>query len=203
MNRKLILDIIVLLIKLKLISVSSISQVQSTPCIPMESKTAISIGQDYFSVLNYTHNFPGSPFATMTYTALRSDTGNLAGLKLPVDYGSGVEWAQGLVNKYNTSSLQIGLWLVGSCEDIKLGLLDKEINKLGTFFLSIMPIDVYLRIGYEFDSAENDYDTNSYIQAFQYIVNHLRRMGVTNVAYVWHSYSETPRDGLVINDWYE
>jgi hypothetical protein len=30
----------------------------------------------------------------MSYTALRSDDGHLAGLSHPVDYGSGIEWAK-------------------------------------------------------------------------------------------------------------
>jgi hypothetical protein len=173
-----------------------------TPCIPLEGRTAIVVGQDYYSILNYTSTFGENPFGVMSYTALRSTTGNLAGLAKPVDYGSGIEWAQGLVKKYNSSSLQLGLWLVGQVEDVAEGLLNREITRLGTYLSSIAPTPVYLRIGYEFDSEENSYDVDSYIEAFQTIVNSFRAMGVTNVAFVWHSSGQAPRDGLQSSAWY-
>ena len=39
-----------------------------SPCIPMEVKTALIIGQDYFSILNYTAVLGGNPFGVMSYT---------------------------------------------------------------------------------------------------------------------------------------
>ena len=75
----------------------------------------------------------------MSYTALRSDTGDLAGLADPVDYGSGTEWASGLIDTYNSSALQLGLWLVGACEDVAEGLLNKEVKLLATYLASLSP----------------------------------------------------------------
>jgi hypothetical protein len=180
-------------------------------------------------------------------------------LNSPVDYGSGVEWAKGLISKYNTTSLQLGetqqmwydmarystaqhytiiflslslsralslslalthylslslflppltlpshsgLWLVGSCEDIVAGKLSKEIKKLSNFFLSIYPTTVYLRVGYEFDSFENNYNPVAYGSAYRTIVDSLRLYGVQNVAYVWHSYSDRPQGGYPLSSWY-
>ena len=138
----------------------------------------------------------------MHHTALRSDTGALAGLNTPVNYGSGTEWSKGLINKYSNTSIQLGLWLVGACTDVAEGKLSKEIKRLATFFLSIHPTPVYLRIGYEFDSPENDYKPLSYIAAFRTIVDDLRMYNVKNLHYVWHSYSQLPAGGYSQQDWY-
>eukprot|EP00596_Hydrurales_sp_CCMP1899_P006927 CAMPEP_0119046456 /NCGR_PEP_ID=MMETSP1177-20130426/46711_1 /TAXON_ID=2985 /ORGANISM="Ochromonas sp, Strain CCMP1899" /LENGTH=388 /DNA_ID=CAMNT_0007019629 /DNA_START=277 /DNA_END=1440 /DNA_ORIENTATION=+ len=180
----------------------ALTNVLLTPCIPLEGKTALVIGQDYDSINNYTSALGNVPFGLMSYTALRSDNGHLAGLSHPVDYGSGVEWAKGLTIRYNTTSLQLGLWLVGACEDVAEGRLDTEVKGLASFIDSISPTVVYLRIGYEFDSQENNYDVRSYREAFIHIVNTIRSMDVPNVAYVWHSSAQVPRDGYEVQDWY-
>jgi hypothetical protein len=82
----------------------------------------------------------------MAYTALHSDTGNLTGLTTPIDYGSGVEYVLGLTSMYPNTAIQLGLYLVDSCEAINRGSLDQHINQLGHFIKSIN-VTVYLRIG--------------------------------------------------------
>ena len=52
-----------------------------------------------------------SRFILLSLTALRSATGSLSGLANPVNYGSGVEWAKGLVGDFNATSLQLGIVL--------------------------------------------------------------------------------------------
>ena len=162
-----------------------ITVVTPVPCVPVEGKTALTIGQDFYSITNYSramgpilgkvrtdelHQSTGlyhhpliallshfipitadrflstptatylhQPFGVMSYTALRSDTGDLTGLTDPIDYGSGTEWASGLIDIYNTSALQLGLWLVGACEDVAEGLLNKEIKVLATYLASLSP----------------------------------------------------------------
>ena len=60
------------------------------PCIPEPYKTALIIGQDYYSISNYSTVMDHHIFGTMSYTALRSpSSGNLGGLRYPVNYGSG------------------------------------------------------------------------------------------------------------------
>jgi hypothetical protein len=39
-----------------------------TPCIPLAGKTALVIGQDYYSILNYSAVMGDIPFGVMTYT---------------------------------------------------------------------------------------------------------------------------------------
>lgn len=78
----------------------------------------------------------------------------------------------------------------------------KEIKRLALFLISIFPTQVYLRVGYEFDSPENNYQPLQYVTAYRRIVNDLRMLGVVNVAYVWHSYSQTPQSGWEQSNWY-
>ena len=39
-----------------------------TPCVPVTGKTALFIGQDYYSILNYSAAVRSDPFGVMTYT---------------------------------------------------------------------------------------------------------------------------------------
>ena len=54
---------------------------------------------------------PLTRFIMLLSTALRSATGSLSGLTNPINYGSGVEWAKGLVDDFNATSLQLGIVL--------------------------------------------------------------------------------------------
>jgi hypothetical protein len=59
-------------------------------CVPILGHSALLIGQDYFSITNYSSVLHHHIFGTMSYTALRSkSSGNLGGLRYPVNYGSG------------------------------------------------------------------------------------------------------------------
>jgi hypothetical protein len=176
-----------------------------TPCTPVAGKTAIIIGQDYNSILNYTTSFAGHPSSIgyMAYTALQNDYGELTGLKHRIDYGGGVQWVDGLAKMYPTASIQLGLWLVGFCEEIVAGALDHNIQRLAKYIKDHgKHHSFFLRIGYEFDSAENHYDAGFYRVAFQRIVNIFREVNTTNVAFVWHASGFSPRDNLRISDWY-
>ena len=64
-----------------------ITIIGSVPCVPVQGKTALVVGQDFYSITNYTNAFDAIPFGVMSYTALRSDTGDLTGLMDPIDYG--------------------------------------------------------------------------------------------------------------------
>lgn len=43
------------------------------PCIPVAGKTALIVGQDYYSIHNYTAALKGIPFGVMSYTGLSSN----------------------------------------------------------------------------------------------------------------------------------
>lgn len=173
------------------------------PCEPAKGSTAIIIGQDYGSILNYTSTVKlnSAPFGVMSYISLRLSDDILVGVSESTDYGSGIQWVKGLTDKYPGSSIQLGLWVVRDCLNITLGLLDRNIDTL-IDFMHQSEADYYLRIGYEFDSAENCYPTELYKAAFGYIVTRFRSANVTNVQYVWHASGFRPRNGLVVSDWF-
>ena len=176
-----------------------------TPCTPIPGKTAIVIGQDFYSISNYTAAFTGhpSPVGYMAYTALKNDWGELTGLKHSIDYGGGVQWVDGLTKQYPTSSIQLGLWLKGQCEDVVVGILDHNIQRLAKYIKDHGKHHAFfLRIGYEFDSSENHYDAAYFRVAFKRIVNIFREVNTTNVAFVWHASGFPPRDHMHLSDWY-
>ena len=86
------------------------------------------------------------PAAVMSYT----DVQTLMGLDTPVDYGSGIEYVNGLVEAYPKAGLQIGLWLNGAegCRDILDGKLDKNINILFRYLKKLPTKQIFLRVGY-------------------------------------------------------
>ena len=192
------------------------------PCVPKKDKVGLIIGQDYWSIRNYTayyHSDNPYPFGLASYTALDGINGHLTGLWSPINYGSGVEWAGGLHDAYPESALQLGLYLVDAEERVASGELDAEIDFLAEFLREFQN-SVYLRIGYEFDSKENHYDAPTYIAAFRRIADRIRGLttvadgipqnagttsgptGASNVAFVWHAAAFEPRDKMSIEDWF-
>lgn len=131
-------------------------------CRPPPGKTYLTIGQDLFSIAEYLdsqynvslhHNStePRSSFypaAAMVYTDIQT----LRGLDAPVDYGSGVEYANGLVDSVLSQDvgLQIGLWLNGTegCRDLVQGKLDKKVHVLLKYLETCPASRVFLRVGY-------------------------------------------------------
>lgn len=185
------------------------NETTTTFCIPKSGHTALFIGQDLYSIINYTTSFNTSSFGYMTYTSLNSQNGtNLTGLSTPIDYGSGIEFYDGILDYYfreysSPPSLNLGLYLVDICEDINKGKLNEHIDRLALFINNTSPSSTcYLRIGYEFDAPWNHYNPLHYILSFQTIVKRFRDLNVKNIAYVWHASGFEPRDGFDIADWY-
>jgi hypothetical protein len=186
----------------------SLQSNENRPCVPIKGKTALVIGQDLYSMINYTLAFDSihnHPFGLMSYTALKNDHGYLTGMTDPIDYGSGTEWTDGIINRFPLSAVQLGLWLVGQLEDIVEGSLQPILIKLIHYFELHPNTPFYLRIGYEFDTIENQYDPILYKQAFQQIVTTIRSYNnhsIHNVAFVWHASGFPPRDDLSLIDWF-
>lgn len=124
------------------------------------------------------------PDGVTSYTSLPS----LDGLFTLADWGAGDVCAQSYVDDpaFDGVDMALGLYMVGQTENIARGLMKTAVKRLGDF-IAQSNRTVYLRIGYEFDGAWNGYEPESYIKAFQTIVDTLRDMGVTNVQTVWQS----------------
>lgn len=153
------------------------------------------------------------PAALMVYTDIQT----LRGLDHPVDYGTGIEYADGALRMASGSAssssldvgLQVGLWLNGTagCQDIVDGKLDRKVHKLVYYLGSKCPAPkIFLRIGYEFDNAAFKYaeDPQLYKEAFAYIVNMCRKHKSCRhrVVMVWHSWAAGLPGKLSLDDFY-
>jgi len=150
-----------------------------------------------------------APAAAMIYTDLET----LKGLFTPTDYGSGVEYADGILTSIFPETkigLQIGLWLNGSvgCNQILNGTMDHQLFKLAKYLAITNASRVFLRIGYEFDNPFFGYsdDPNSYILAFRKIVGYLKdiltKKALEKTYFVWHSWAAPRSNNLTLYDFY-
>ena len=162
---------------------------------PPTGTTLLFIGQDLESIDAYVRATKDAPAGLMVYTSIQ----RLEGLEHPADPGGGIQHARALIARYPNTVLQVGLWMVGGLGDVANGVYDAKIARLGRF-LQQADRPVYLRIGYEFDLPENHYDPSAYIWAFRHIVQQLRRQGVENVAFVWHSFASRAERPVI--EWY-
>ncbi|MBR3628838.1 MAG: hypothetical protein IKN42_08375 [Elusimicrobia bacterium] len=150
--------------------------------IPSDNHTLVFCGQNNTDSEEFVKINNKVPAGFMIYTSLQ----NLEALDEDVEYGTGKMSGNFILKNYKKAALQIGLFLVGSLDSVIDGSLDDNIKKLGEW-ITKANVPVFLRIGYEFDLPENNYDPDLYKQAFKYIVDKLDEQKVKNVAYVWHS----------------
>ncbi|GMH56027.1 hypothetical protein TL16_g02043 [Triparma laevis f. inornata] len=115
--------------------------------------TDLCIGQDLESIKAYNDQF-GQPITYMSYTNLTS----LSGVFTPIDYGSGIQHAQALLNLQPGPNLNLGLWLGGldGLLSIVNGELDYNINLLSKFVNNNPTSKIYLRIGANVTRSESD-----------------------------------------------
>ena len=139
-----------------------------------------------------THVIPGG---LMSYTSVQK----AEGLTEPADVGGGTQESQSFVDQYPNTVLQIGLYMVNACDDVARGKMDSQIDKIATWVRGTHR-PVFIRVGYEFDGPHNHYSPSDYIRAYRYVVGRFRQLGVTNAAFVWHSYASVVTSPLT--DWY-
>ncbi|MBF0485591.1 MAG: hypothetical protein HQL16_03645 [Candidatus Omnitrophica bacterium] len=173
----------------------SLAQAAGHAFIPQEGRLLI-IGQDKNTIENYIRNIGIVPGGFMLYTSVQS----MDGLMAPADHGGGLQDARYLMGKYPNALVQLGLYMKEGLDDVLEGRFDKNIAALAKW-LKFLKRPVYLRIGYEFDLADNNYDPVKYQNAYRYIVDRLRAEGVKNVNYVWHSAVMVDNPGKYM-DWY-
>lgn len=152
---------------------------------PADGEVLLIIGQDKSAHDQYITDI-GNPGGLMFYTSVQ----RLEGILVPVSTAGGTWDFPVSFAAYPNMVLQIGLWIVDALDDVVAGTYNSNIDKLGDWIKN-SPCPVLLRIGYEFDYPENHYDPAKYIAAFRFIVDRFRAQGVTNVAYVWHSYASS------------
>ena len=154
---------------------------------PPDGKVLFIVGQDKNAIRHYVDAVGIVPGGTMVYTSIQ----DLGGLDQPWDRGGGALDGAYLIHTYPHSVLQIGLWIVDGLDGVAHGQYDGNIDRLGAWIKGTHR-PVFLRIGYEFDLPLNHYDPAAYVKAWRHIVDRLRKNGVDNAAFVWHSYAALP-----------
>lgn len=162
---------------------------------PPWQQTIMMVGQDRPTIDAYVKSIGIVPAGVMVYTSIQK----LTGLTSAFNDGSGIHHAEYLLKKYPDSVLQLGLYMVDALLQINSGAYDANIDQLAEWIASVRR-PVYLRIGYEFDEPNNNYDTTQYIYAYQRIVDRIRAKKVPNVVFVWHSSGQLIEDDPTM--WY-
>ncbi|GMI57361.1 hypothetical protein ScalyP_jg9817 [Parmales sp. scaly parma] len=140
---------------LLLVALLLLSNALGQLCEPRSHATYLAIGQDLQSISMYSKRYR-NPAAIMSYTNLSS----LNGLTTPVDYGSGIEFAEGGVESFdNKIGLQLAVDLGGDegCTKIVNGTMDDQLTLLVQFLRDTSASRVFLRLGYEFDNPQFNY----------------------------------------------
>ena len=165
--------------------------------VPADGQILLLVGQDRDTIENYIKALGTVPGGFMVYTSVQK----MDGLERAIEYGSGPQHMQHYVDRYPDTVIQIGLYMVKAANGVLEGTYDQNLMHLADWIKSANR-PVYVRIGYEFDNPENQYDPETYQKAFRYIVDKLKSQGVTNAAYVWHSYAARTYQGKDVELWY-
>ena len=135
------------------------------------------------------------------------------GLLKATNWGSGEQCADCLLREpnYRGAMINLGMYLAGPAQadgsmcsgkphctlhKISSGQLDYLLKDFAQWLNENREYPVLLRIGYEFDGSWNAYDPDQFIAAYKHIYRYLQSHGVTNVAYVYHSFGYASRDTL-------
>ncbi len=161
---------------------------------PADGKILLIIGQDEAAHDQYITDI-GAPGGLMFYTSVQ----RMELIKIPGDNQGGTFDFPLSFADYPDLAIQIGLYMKNALDGVVVGTYNSNIDKLGDW-IKASQRPVFLRIGYEFDYPDNDYDPVKYITAFRFIVDRLRAQGVTNAAYVWHSYASD--NSTAASAWY-
>ena len=113
--------------------------------------------------------------------------------------GFSAKAANAVLDQHPNSALVLGLDVADSLADINSGKSDQAIDQ---FLDQVAAIQrpIFLRFGYEFDSAQQRTDPEQYKQAWIKFNQRLKAKQIANVALVWHSAAECGGDP--IEAWY-
>lgn len=174
-----------------------------TKFVPPEGKTLLIMGQTLQDIDDYMTHFSDQPLpgGWSAYWGIPS----FEGITTTHSNDNGASHNhQQLVNRFPNTVIQSGMWMVGTwdvAEKTALGHYDEVIRQYSAWAKSV-DRPIYLRIGYEFDGPHNELNPVEYVRAYQRVVDIMRREGVENVAYVWHSYLFEPYNGNALSDYY-
>lgn len=176
---------------------------KKTKFVPSDGKTLLIMGQTVERISEYVESYPNQkiPGGWAAYWAIPKFKGVTESYRN--DTGS-TQNHQMLIDSFPNTVVQSGMWMVGKWDVAKKtskGDYNKIIKKYADWAKSTNR-PIYLRIGYEFDGPHNELEPKQYVKAYRRIVNLLRKKGVNNIAFVWHSYASRPYNSYELSAWY-
>ena len=186
-----------------LVDSSYVYPYKETKYVPPADKTLLIVGQT-LSMINEYRDFTKKNNNPAGWSAYWGVT-EFSGFKGPWTTSSGdVQDHNFLVKKFDNMVLHSAMWMVGKWEVAKKtseGQYDDVIQKYARWAKKA-DRPIYLRLGYEFDGPHNELEPEEYVEAYRHIVDIMRKEGVKNVAFVWHSYASTPYKNYSLSEWY-
>lgn len=179
---------------------------EKTKYVPPEGKILYIMGQDIATISQFSseHADQAHPAGWSAYWTITDTAGIFENTASAVGSQTGYHNHQWLADEFDNSVIQSALWMVGKYnipENILAGEYDQNIEAYCDYAKSINR-PIYLRIGYEFDGIHNTLDPEDYVASYRYIYNYIINAGVTNVAFVWHSYVSPTYNGHAVIEWY-
>ena len=171
--------------------------------VPPDGKTLLIMGQTVESITEYVGHFKHQPFpgGWSAYWGVTEFKGITETHKN--ETGSSQNH-QMLIDSFPNTVVQSALWMVGKWDVAKNagdGKYDRVVKKYCNWAKSVNR-PIYLRIGYEFDGPHNELEPKEYVKAYRHIVDLIRKKGVDNIAFVWHSYASKPYKNYPLSAWY-
>jgi hypothetical protein len=175
--------------------------------VPPDGKYLLIAGQDRDNIAEIPSAWGFSAGGYAHYFSVSEPAGIWSDKKI-VDDPRDTPNAEWIASTHPGSALQMALWMAGYakgwgdyCQDTTSGYYDECLKSFSDFAKSVKR-PVFLRIGYEFDGPHNMLEPEDYVSAYRYIVGFIRSQGVSNVAFVWHSYINAGYKNYPLIKWY-
>ena len=170
---------------------------------PPKGKTLLIMGQSVEAINEYLDNFPYEPMpgGWAAYWAVTEISGVT---EAHTNVVGNTHHHQMLVDRFPNAVVHSAMWMVGTWDIAKNTANGKynDIIRQYSKWAKSTNRPIYLRIGYEFDGPHNALEPTEYVKAYRHIVDLMRSEGVTNIAFVWHSYASPPYKKYPITEWY-
>lgn len=176
-----------------------------TKFVPPDGTYLLIGGQDKDRIAEIPAAWGISPGGYASYFAVSDSNGIWSDYTVCANNVQNSAW---IAANHTNAVLQIAIWMVGPGvygTDYPANTTNSVYtNYLRSFcdFAKSVHAPIYLRIGYEFDGTHNELDPAAYVNAYRFIVDYIRARGVSNVAFVWHSYAAVPYNGYPVANWY-
>lgn len=171
--------------------------------VPPDGKTLLIMGQTVERITEYMDHFQHQPIpgGWSAYWGIPEFKGVTS---IHKNESGDSQNHQMLIDNFPNTVIHSAMWMVGKGNVAKYtgnGEYDRVIKKYSAWAKSVNR-PIYLRIGYEFDGPHNELEPEEFVKAYRHIVDLIRKKGVNNIAFVWHSYASKPFKDYPLSAWY-